>query len=162
MDDADWLLSADPYGSTDTPGRDFGLTLTDTVSELPQEVLIVATMSVEAFGRLKVDPKHERWLGRLTRREVILDDLDDDALVEVLVEELGTNRWQFDGPETKSAARRMLSDHRNRKAGSFSNAIACSRASELLIEIVKESYPHLASTRTINRDAVREADKEID
>lgn len=162
LDDADWLLSQDPYGTTDAPGRDFGLTVFEAVSEFPQEVLIVATMSFEAYARLKADPKHERWLGRLKRVEVILEDLDDDALVDVLEKGLSENGWRFDGSDAKLAARRMMSEYKTRKAQGFQNAVATSRAAELLIEIANERYPNLSSTRRIDRAVVKDADKEID
>ena len=163
LDDADWLLTSDPsYGTADTPGRDFGLTLVEAVSEFPREVLIVATISSEAFGRLKEDAQHLRWLGKLARRDIILEDLGDDALVKILDGELASAGWQFENQEARQAARRMLSDLRDRKAPHFDNAIACRRAAEALVDITSEEFDVKAKQKTVGRDAIRRAGEELE
>lgn len=162
IDDADWLLADDPYGTADTPGGDFGVTLVETASDTLDAALVVATMSVETLGRLKEDAQHSRWLGKLARREVVLQDLDDEGLLAVLESELGNADWHIESEEAATAARRMLSDLRDRKTPNFDNAIACRRAAEKLVEITTEDFEEKARKRVIGREAIRVADEEME
>lgn len=162
IDDADWLLADDPYGAADTPGNDFGMTLVETASDTPDATLVVATMSVETLGRLKEDAEHSRWLGKLARREVVLQDLDDEALLTVLESELRDAGWHIEAEDAVTTARRMLSDLRDRKTPNFDNAIACRRAAEKLVEITTEDFEEKARKRVISREAVRIADEEME
>lgn len=162
IDDADWLLADDPYGAADTPGNDFGMTLVETASDTADATLVVATMSVETLGRLKEDAKHSRWLGKLARREVVLQDLDDEGLLTVLEAELGNANWRIESEDAATAARRMLSDLRDRKTPNFDNAIACRRAAEKLVEITTEDFEEKARKRVIGREAIRIADEEME
>lgn len=162
IDDADWLLADDPYGAADTPGSDFGVTLVETASDTPDATIVVATMSVETLGRLKEDAQHSRWLGKLVRREVVLQDLDDEGLLAVLESELGNADWHIESEDAATAARRMLSDLRDRKTPNFDNAIACRRAAEKLVEITTEDFEEKARRRVIGREAIRIADEEME
>lgn len=162
IDDADWLLADDPYGAADTPGSDFGVTLVETASDTLDATLVVATMSVETLGRLKEDTQHSRWLGKLARREVVLQDLDDEGLLAVLKSELGSADWHIESEEAATTARRMLSDLRDRKTPNFDNAIACRRAAEKLVEITTEDLEEKARKRVIGREAIRIADEEME
>jgi len=159
LDDADWLLNADPYGGVTSPGLDFGNTLVQTVSEFPKEVSIIATLSPTALERLTEDANHGRWLGKLARREVLLEDLGDDALLEVLERELNKIGWELDDDDADVAARRLLSDLCDRKAPNFDNAIACRRTAETLVEITSEEFEEKAANSRIGREAIRRADE---
>ncbi len=162
IDDAEWLLAADPYGGQDAPGVDFGMTVVDVLRQAPGETVVIATMSEQALERLKEDAAHARWLGKLARREVVFDDLGDDALFDVLVSSLAAMSWRLEGNDTAQAARRLLSELRDRKGASFDNAEACRRTAEKMVEVASEEHPDLAERRVITREIVRLAEEEME
>ena len=55
IDDAEWLLSPDPYGGHSSPGLDFGITLVDLMRQWPGETLVICTLDEQSLGRLKED-----------------------------------------------------------------------------------------------------------
>lgn len=162
IDDAEWLLSPDPYGGQHSPGVDFGVTIVDVLREAPGETVVIGTMNEETLGRLKEDAEHVRWLGKLGRREIVFGDLDNDALLDVLESSLAAMNWRLMNEEVGQAARRMLADLRDRKGASFDNAEACRRTAETLVEIATEERPDLAEKRVISREIVRLAEDELE
>jgi len=163
IDDAEWLLAPpDPYVGQDSPGVDFGMTVADVLSQAPGEAVVIATMSEEALGRLKEDAAHARWLGKLARREIVFDDLDDDALLDVFVSTLTAMNWRLEGDDTAQALRRLLAELRHRKGKAFDNADACRQTAEKLMEITSEERPDLAERRIITREIVRLAEEEME
>jgi len=80
----------------------------------------------------------------------------------VLESELRNAGWHIESEDAVTAARRMLSDLRDRKTPNFDNAIACRRAAEKLIEITTEDFEEKARKRVIGRDAIRIADEEME
>jgi energy-coupling factor transporter ATP-binding protein EcfA2 len=161
IDDAEWLLAPDPYGGQGSPGLDFGMTLVDVLRQAPGETVIICTLDALSLGRLKEDAEHARWLGKLARREIIFDDLDDQALIDILQLSLETMGWSLEDAAT-DATRRLLADMRDRKGTSFDNAEACRRTAEMLVEITNEEYPELADNRVVSREVVRLADEEME
>jgi energy-coupling factor transporter ATP-binding protein EcfA2 len=162
VDDAEWLLAPDPYGGQDSPGLDFGMTVVDVLRQAPGETVVIATLDEQSLGRLKEDAGHARWLGKLARREILFDDLDDDALVDILALSLKAMGWSFEDDDTADAARRLLVDMRDRKGASFDNADACRRTAEILVEITNEEFPDLANKRIVGREVVRLTDEEME
>lgn len=160
IDDADWLLDKEDYRGPQ--GIDFGSTVVDVLRQAPGETVVIATMSKETLQRLEEDSAHARWLGKLARRKIVFDDLDDDALLDVLFSSLEAMNWRFENDDVAQAARRQLAELRDRKGKAFHNAEACRRAAELLVEITTEEFPDLAEQRVINREVVRLADEEME
>lgn len=162
LDDADWLLTADTYGGDVSPGQDFGTALVDTLSETPRETHVIATIAPQSLSRLVEDPGHARWLGKLSRRDILLRDLDDDALVAVVRGELTSRGWSIEQGRAEQLLARQLAQLRDRKQPDFDNAIACRRVAELLIEIATEEDGDAARQRRIDLDTIRAADEEFE
>jgi SpoVK/Ycf46/Vps4 family AAA+-type ATPase len=163
IDDAGWLLaSPDTYGGQESSGVDFGMTVVDVLGQAPGETVVIATMSEEELGRLKEDTAHARWLGKLGRREIVFDDLDEDALLDVLNSSLAAMNWRLESDDTAPASRRLLVDFRDRKGAAFNNADACRQTAEKLIEITSELRPDLAERRVITREIILRAEDEME
>ena len=131
LEDADWLLDPDPYGGSTGPGVEAGLAILDVAQRHPRSFLIVATFEEGADNRLRNDPGHQRWLGRLTMRSVRLKPLDDDELLVLLQRELEAIDCPLD-PEAHRSARSLLREVRENQGTNFDNAEACRRIAEQL------------------------------
>ena len=92
----------------------------------------------------------------------MFDDLDDNALIDVLESSLESMNWRLENDDAVQAARRLLAEFRDRKGTSFDNAEACRRTAEMLVEITTEERPDLAEQRVINREMVRFTDEEME
>jgi len=163
LDDADWLLQPDPYGGgADGPGVDIGLAILDVAQAHPRRILLLATLSAEAEARLRADPAHARWLGKLTVRSAAFGHLDDAALLAILEGHLAASGWRLENDDATRAARRLLSDLRDRAGAHFDNAEACRRTAEKLIDAAVAESPDAAARRVITRAVARLAEDEVE
>jgi hypothetical protein len=157
LDDADWLLRPAAYADETPPGIDFGTTMLDVVTKHPRETAIFATVTPQTLGRLREDSDHAVWLGKLSRRDIVLDDLDDETLVWLVEDCLEAVGWTLD-EDAKPIARKGLAGLRARKGDGFDNAIASRRVAETLVEIATEEFPAALERRHIDRDVTRYAE----
>lgn len=157
LDGADWLLAQDPHSPTQ-PGVDFGQAVLDVASEHPQQILVLLTLSDSAERRLRNDPQHSRWLGKLTARTVPFYALEDEDLLDIMTKHLDRAAGELDEEASKNAlslireSRRLLGDD------NFDNAEACRRLADDLVEASMTREPELAGPddlRVITRQDVR-------
>ena len=137
IDDADWLLNADPYGAATGPGVDAGSALLDVAEANPQSFVIIATLSDAALNRLRNDAEHGKWIGRLALRTVRLNPLEDDQLLEILRHEAESMGCQLTA-ESERSARLLIRETRDAMGDSFDNAEACRRLAEQIATAVSE------------------------
>jgi hypothetical protein len=160
LDDADWLLNPDPYGGGTGPGVEAGSALLDVAEANPQSFVILATLSEATLNRLRNDPEHGKWIGRLAMRAVRLDPLDDDQLLDILRRELDGMGHPL-APEAERSARLLIRETREAMGDSFDNAEACRRMAEQLATAVSEMaledghHPRDGAIRAIERRHVQ-------
>lgn len=161
IDDADWLLQPDPYGDGDGPGPELGLAVLDVAQRYPRRIFLAATLGAQAAARLQSDAAHSRWLGKLTVRTVPFDHLEDDDLLTILTARLEDMGWHFADDAASTAARRLLSEIRDRRADEFDNAEACRRTAEKLVEAAINGHGE-DGERRIDRAAVKTVDENLE
>jgi hypothetical protein len=137
IEDADWFLNPDPYGGAKGPGLEAGSALLDVAEANPRAFVIVATLSEATLERLRNDPEHAKWIGRLGLRIVRLDPLDDDQLLGFLRREAEGMGYAL-SPDAERSARLLLREYREVMGDGFDNAEACRRLAEQLATAVSE------------------------
>jgi hypothetical protein len=137
IEDADWFLNPDPFGGAKGPGLEAGAALLDVAEANPQSFVIIATLSEATLERLRNDPEHAKWTGRLGLRIVRLDPLDDDQLLDILRREAEDMGHPL-APDVERGARLLIREHRDVMGDGFDNAEACRRLAEQLATAVSE------------------------
>ena len=159
LDDADWLIEADPHSAGTGAGLEFGDALLEEIRAMPGRITILATLGAQTLERLSIDDGHKRWLGKLARRDVILKHLDPEDLLAVMEKELREMGWELEDDATATAARRLIDDMQARAGDAFDNADACRRLAERLVQIAQdETRGESSAARVIGRETIRTAD----
>ncbi|MEM9287035.1 MAG: hypothetical protein AAGA36_01740 [Pseudomonadota bacterium] len=163
LDDADWLLAADPYGGAGSPGVDFGVSMLDVLRTRPQETLVIITLSDSAERRLQNDGGHARWLGKLTVRSVPFSHLEIEDLYRIFQRHLDGHDVDHTD-DTQVVFKGFVRDERARLSDDhFDNAEAARRMAERALEASFARRPDLpdGQRRVIDADDLRIAMDEL-
>ncbi|WP_216599175.1 AAA family ATPase [Ruegeria sp. HKCCD7318] len=162
IEDAGWLLEDDGYGGRG-PAADFGTALLDVLRQHPQRVFVAMTASSKDASRLRNSTDVQKWLSKLTIREVSFEDLSDDTLVELLERRLEDAGWELEDDAAADQAFRLMREVRERAGGSFDNAESCRRVAEQLVELVRsEGEDEAVRRKVISREALQQMDNQLE